>query len=196
MDKVILTSEAWESLKIWRDKNADLVRDYHPVIMEGNIEINGNALYFCAQDGYVRIEVKNLFHCILEIVPRKGYIVHEIMSGNENVIKDTVTVYFTVMAYIYNFKPEIEVREFHKHKGSGKGKRGNSQAPYTVTLKRTVYIIPEHIKTTRRPSQRIAEAWSVRGHMRRLGNGKIVRVKPYTKGNGRIAEKTYRLEDL
>ena len=38
---------------------------------------------------------------------------------------------------------------------------------------------------------RRCEAWSVRGHYRHYKSGKVVYVKPYTKGKGRPADKTY-----
>lgn len=195
MDKVILTNESWGSLMRWRDKNRDLVLDYHPVIREGKISKNGHDMFFKIHDDeYVVIEIIGLFRCLLEFVPNKGYIIRKVEYGNDEVIKDTVTVYFTVMAYIYHFKPEIEVREFRKHNG-GKTRR-ISRSSHTVTLKRTVYIMPDHIKATRRPPQRYTESWAVRGHPRRLKSGKVVPVKPYTKGNGKIADKEYRLEDV
>lgn len=48
--------------------------------------------------------------------------------------------------------------------------------------------IEDHQKYTRH-----CEAWGVRGHYRHYKNGKVVFIKPYTKGKGKIKDTIYKL---
>ena len=43
-----------------------------------------------------------------------------------------------------------------------------------------------------RPHRKLTESWTVRGHYRHYASGKVVYVKPYTKGTGKKTAKTYK----
>jgi hypothetical protein len=63
-----------------------------------------------------------------------------------------------------------------------------------VNLPRTVYVLTEHGTLTRKGDiTRHTDAWLVSGHWRTYKSGKRVWIDSYTKGDGEISKKIYRV---
>lgn len=79
-------------------------------------------------------------------------------------------------------KEEEKPREHKASAGSAPRLiRLSGDTTYSITAERS---LPKQFT-------RHCEAWSVRGHYRHYKSGKVVYIKPYTKGKGRPAGKTY-----
>jgi hypothetical protein len=125
-------------------------------------------------------------------IDRINKFIKEFLEDEEKIelfILDTITVHASTMAYMQYCKKEVieiqnEVKLTRKEQ-----ERVNRDRKYSnvITIKthKTVYKFPESnkIKTRELTKREIkASAWNVRGHMRKLKNGKETFIKPYVKG--------------
>ena len=200
MDKIILKSKDVETLLKWRDENKDLVRQnpapFKGIILEfpdTNISIKaindkGRITFYLSVNG-----------------ARAGKIIgHQLPGGLYRVLKNTtrlkgddvqsiLTVYASLMALIVFYKPEpgphTRTATPPKKQRQGKAKKRRA-AGITYILRprgKNPAIIPA------RSEAKTAGAFTVRGHYRRYKDGKTVWIRPYTKGNGKEKNKTYKL---
>ena len=135
---------------------------------------------------------------------------NNLTKETQMLIQDIITVYASSMAYMQYYKKDlienvVEVKltkkdsqRLEKQKKHNNTINNNSNV---ITIKNTkkVYLFPdrEKIKTNIIPKREIKlDAWRVRGHNRKLSNGKEVYIKPYIKGKNKdkIQNKIYKFE--
>lgn len=195
MDKIILNIEQINKLLAWRDKHKELVRQYKTIITEGVIEVTDTkkSMQFKVDGNYIDINIPFGFTARIEYIEgQQGYKIISSSIEDKNMVTDTIALYFAVTAYIYYFKPEIKTRQY-TYKESVKQTKSKQTYIKTVTVKGIIYTIGK-INVSRKPPQRYIDAWNVRGHARHLQSGKVVYVRPHTKGKGRVIDKIYKIE--
>lgn len=124
-------------------------------------------------------------------------------QATNELIQDILTTHASIMGYMQYYKPSItevvmSTKRISKHKQREISRMSNNN---TLSLKqeKIKYIFPsiENIVTKKLTKREITiEAWTVRGHNRKLRNGSITFVKPYVKGKNKdnIKPKTYKIE--
>jgi hypothetical protein len=210
VDRIILTSkEDLYTLLKWRDNNKDLVREFKPSMQEGVIVFQSYKQYF-KQEGKIisykiwmgELEVMTL------VIEKKddGYLVqdvkHKFREGSKEAkegIQDAVTVHASLMAYMSHYVHNVSERREQTIKTKKGKKNGNKKVKdRVVKLGRKVYsvAIPAAISTDKKPYERQALAWGVKGHLRTYKkSGKTIWIETYTKGdkNAEKEPKTYKL---
>jgi hypothetical protein len=195
LDKIILNIEQVNKLLAWRDKHIELVRDYHTIITDGEIYVEDTkkSMRFKVDHPFINFDVPQGFTARIEVLDDiQRYRIVTASIEDHGLITDTIALYFAVTSYIYFYQPEIRTRQFsYRETRYSNEKRTNIKV---ITIKGIIYTLPDKINVNRRPPQRIAESWNVRGHARHMANGKVVYVKPYTKGHGKAIDKTYKIK--
>lgn len=215
MDRIVMSIYDMDKLMVWKDKNKDLVRNAHPVLKEGIIDIEGTfqvhfkynfaeVQYELLMDGTVMFSFKyNLLSKAIKVLHEstafkirmlqcKGY--------QEEWVKDVIAVHFASMAYMEHHIPEVvEVERTRVKSKSTKKKSKHKVAKEKVvkfkqyTLKNLGNVIaePQH----RESYVRHIAAWTVRGHWRTYKKtGKKVWIPSYKKGSEDAeASKVYKI---
>lgn len=221
LDKIELSMDELFRLLEWRDNNKDLIYNYKQVIPEGIIEVKGGmtiffkfiddklTVYESYTDGQLLCKLRTerldgsyrLLESWVDEEMLKGFKVFDISFSEMDLITDTCTTVSSCMAYLEHFKSEVIIREqpfsmtntqrrraeWHIHNNSNK----------VIRLQKTIYTIPKEanfVNKIVREFNRAAESWGVRGHPRHMSTGKVVWIKPYTKGKGARQVKTYKIE--
>ncbi|MFB5759043.1 hypothetical protein [Paenibacillus medicaginis] len=107
-----------------------------------------------------------------------------IVSGFTNFWKST-------MMYMLKYKSNTNKIATNTETVTVKTKRKANRKRYTVYINKSTYTVKSPIskkKVNWKP-----ESWGVRGHIRKLKNGKEIFVRPYTKGKGKRNPKDYKL---
>lgn len=195
MDRIILNIDQINKLLAWRDKHKELVRQYKTIINNGEIYVEDTKkqMFFKVDGDYIDFNVPRGFKAKIEILDElQGYRVVSADIEDHAMITDTLALYFAVTAFIYYFKPEIKTRQYsHRQSQFRDNKRKSVRV---ITVKGVIYHLPENIKVGRKPPKRYMEAWGVRGHERHLADGRVVHVKPYQKGKGKVQSKNYKVK--
>jgi hypothetical protein len=194
MDKIILDIEQINKLLSWRDKHKELVRQYKTIITDGIIEVTDTkrSMSFHVDGNRITFDVPQGFTATIEILEDKGYRIVTASIEDHAAISDTLALYFAVTAYIYYFKPEIKTRQY-TYRESIKQTKSKQNYIKTVTVKGIIYTIGK-INVNRKPPQKYIDAWNVRGHARHLQSGKVIYVRPYQKGKGKVTDKVYKIK--
>lgn len=208
MNKIIITKEQLDKILAWRDKNKELVRNFKPFIMSGeimtedksvlcfNIEQVGSQWQINVDFNFV--ENGKRYDCIKAnaVTVEKGYVVTEktIDSGvNITDIDQSLTdIYgclFAINAYFFHYRTDIsqlETKRVEKHSKIVKGKYRYEN----VKVLERKYTIQGKIRNNKIPLHRAwhIDCWDVTGHIRHYQNGREVYIKPYKKGKNRNAE--------
>jgi len=100
-----------------------------------------------------------------------------------------------VTLYITHTRNEEVVIEEERVKVVGKNRHKSKGGIKYTYINRKKYIIkaPSEEWKQKRQITRHVDSWSVRGHIRRLQNGKEIWVKPHIKGTGEITPKNYKI---
>jgi hypothetical protein len=194
MDKIILDIEQINKLLSWRDKHKELVRQYKTIITDGIIELTDTkrSMSFHVDGNRITFDVPQGFTATIEILEDKGYRIVTASIEDHAAISDTLALYFAVTAYIYYFKAEIKTRQY-TYRESIKQTTSKQNYIKTVTVKGIIYTIGK-INVNRKPPQKYIDAWNVRGHARHLQSGKVIYVRPYQKGKGKVTDKVYKIK--
>lgn len=100
-----------------------------------------------------------------------------------------------VMLYLLRFKKDtdkIDISEQSiKKRTTGAIKKNRKRKSAIVYLNKRNYNIKPNI--TRKKVNWSIDSWGVRGHFRKLKNGKEIYVRPYVKGKGNKEAKDYRI---
>lgn len=129
------------------------------------------------------------------------YIQNVLMDKKSYVHKKTISWFFQIMAYLNHIMENPELKELDeapvRRKITGSSPKKDRCAEHTKPVTdetpkiREVNLNSLTIRTKApktyqmlrsRQIHRVASSWGVRGHFRHYKNGKIVYVKPYTKG--------------
>lgn len=222
LDRVEISIEELFNLLKWRDKHKDIVNNYKQVILEGIVDVkDGMAIYFKFIDNHITIYesyTEKTLVCKLKTERLEGqYRVLESWFNEEMVnafkvvdatfsemdlITDTCTTVSTIMAYLEHFRSEVIINESPIHMTKTQRRKAewhnrNNSKSNIIKLHKLVYRIPDGVRYSNPDKikyQRHMDSWGVRGHMRKLSNGKEIWVKPYTKGKGAKHSKIYILE--
>ncbi|WP_024834030.1 hypothetical protein [Ruminiclostridium josui] len=225
LDRIELSINELFRLFDWRDKNKALVNNYKQVIPEGIVEVKGGmTIYFKFLNETITVYeayTEGQTVCKLKTERLGGhYRVLESWINQEMVtafkifdtsfdeldlIADTCTTISSVMTYLEHFKSEVIIRQqpismtnTQRRKAIWHNKQNN--VAKLIKLQRTIYKIPDgarHTNPDKLPRQKHTDSWGVRGHQRHLRDGKVVWVKPYTKGNGAVKKhKIYKIDDI
>lgn len=132
----------------------------------------------------------------------KDRYISKVLMGNKSYVhKKTVSWFFQIMAYLNYIIEHPELKELdgapvrRKITGSSPGKdkkatrseqSGNTPKVREVNLN-SITVRTKASKTYNmlrsRQIHRVTASWGVRGHFRHYKNGKVVYIKPYTKGS-------------
>lgn len=225
IDRICLTTDQVMSILDWRNDNKDAVKNFRNLFNEGVIVVTldkhgdpiHSTVYFKVNGEQVNLEFgledRAIVKCIIEkqadgmlkiAVPQEtedfesykkivGY------KDTHDFLKDNVTIYSSVMAYITFKQNEVVILEedFLPENRLKKALRHNKYNPNRpIKIKRKVVRLnkPTYKNVTKREFTRITKSWGVIGHDRHYKSGKIVPIKPYTKGEGARKAKTYKVE--
>jgi hypothetical protein len=100
-----------------------------------------------------------------------------------------------VTLYITHTRNEEVIIEEERVKVAGKNRHKSKNVNRYTYISRKKYTIKapsEELKQKRQVTRHV-DSWSVRGHIRRLQNGKEIWVKPHIKGVGEISPKNYKI---
>ena len=201
MDKIILSTQDVETLLKWRDQNKDLIRK-NPAPFKGvmlefpetNITIkaynDGGKIAF-----YLQVDGEKAGKITGQQLP--GGLFQEKKNTTKlkkDDVQSVITVYASLMALIVYYKPEAAAgKETRQERPKKPGKAGKRPAKNSVVT----YILRGSAAGPRiqRHGQHASPAgvFTVRGHIRRYKDGRAVWIAPYTKGNGKQKNKTYKL---
>ena len=111
-----------------------------------------------------------------------------------------VSVVFFMLNILITHLPQKARETTTKDKMTILEKKGNQKKYKSVVYLKHSYIIDEHFKLNKSEIKHIIKcpAWGVRGHYRYLSSGKVIFIKPYTKGKHRndlsqYANKQYKI---
>ena len=121
---------------------------------------------------------------------KEGQTFEELYKKNSDFIDIVPVMSFIQYIIIESHNRKYEVIETKERTESGKRKKKK-----TTTKSKSEYKLLDCIKIYRKSNhirkeyQITQESWGVRGHFRKLKSGKIVWVKPFTKGKGKSEQK-------
>lgn len=128
------------------------------------------------------------------------YISKVLLGDKSYVHKKTVSWFFQIMAYLNHIMEHPELKELDeapvKRKTTGSSPNKEKQSPRLEQIGNTPTVREVNLNSitvrTKAPKtynmlrsrqiHRVASTWGVRGHFRHYKNGKVVYIKPYTKG--------------
>ena len=203
MDRIILSSKDVETLLSWRDQNKDLIRR-NPVPFKGIIlEFPETKITIKAYNNAGKIA----FYLQINGTKAGKITGQQLPGGLFQTTKNTtklqgdnvqsiITVYASLMTFIVYQQPDEtkpttkEIRQ-DQPKKPAKRLQKPKKSGITYLLKHTASgarIQPKESHAS--PSG----VFSVRGHFRHYKDGRKVWIKPFTKGNGKQKNKTYKLK--
>ena len=154
---------------------------------------SGFYVQFCSSDGLKRFfigfrKIGDIYNLFAERVyeDNKYFIdCEDINILLAYLIKIFLPIHMVEMAGLKNKKvikiQSNEERTFKESEGKYK--------PQPIILKNGIIYSREY--ADKRPYNRHTESWEVKGHYRRYKNGKIVFIKSFTKGSGKVNDKKY-----
>lgn len=165
-----------------------------------------------------KYKLTHVLHAELDIseMHTTGEIKQEIIETkieHEKIIYTTIAEFLTTFAYLTRLleNRETVVKETQRRleivpdkpkKKKDKKRNFVNKRVVSLTADRTEYVTittntntsNEKIdKLVKKQYKRHVKSWTVRGHIRRYKNGKTVYIKPYVKGKGKKAPKTYKV---
>jgi predicted ATP-binding protein involved in virulence len=200
LDRVEMSIDEMFKLLKWRDNHKEYVWNYKQVIPEGIVDVKGGmTIYFKFLDKthtYYESYVDDDLFCKITTRRLLNYYTVEDVWTNEKMVKmmqqfdksynetdlvaDVCTTVSSTMAYLEHFHSEVEIREEAVPMSNTQRKKAewhnrNNPNEKVIKLKKVIYRIPNgasYSEKVRKEIQRHTESWSVRGHQRRLPNGK------------------------
>jgi hypothetical protein len=127
-------------------------------------------------------------HYLLSTEEKKA----EIVSAGQQ----SCSLIIEIMIYLMFHKQELVLEKKvvnsggKKSKKKSKSKRSNKKTYLEHHYRLEGYEVGKR-GSSGREFTRHTESWTVRGHLRKLPNGKVVYIKPYVKGTGKKKDKDY-----
>lgn len=121
---------------------------------------------------------------------------NELNDVFEESIRQTTRMVYEIMIYIMFHKEDVQFEKAVKKHDIHKPKKSNKQKKRKIYLERHYKLVGMDNSNRVNSSKKrkySTESWSVRGHVRRCKNGKVIFVKPYIKGKGNQVSKEYKL---
>lgn len=209
-DIIKLKHNDLQKLLTWRDNNKDKVRNYNPSLTEGVIVFEKHYKQYFNEKGmfvefkcFVYEELK--LHLFWNKLTKKVKIYHISELANysqEEAVKDALTVYASLMAYMEYFQEDTKrVKKVVKTNNANKKKnKKHKNKKNVIKIGRAKYIYNIDItkeqseeRVGKKPRKKPKGSWVVRGHWRNLKSGKKIWIKSYPKGEGRKKVKIYKM---
>ena len=160
--------------------------------------IDDNSLFFSSMYNAFLISLEDKKAYLLNVLSKnEDYCEVEINTLQEHTLQDIwskLTIFYIWLFFEINAQAFKTYNRYEKCKRYMKRIHDTAEPlpQKTIRLQKSIEVFFNDNKTDKlRDYKRRCEAWQVRGHYRHYKNGKVVFVKSYTKGQGRLKQTNY-----
>lgn len=145
--------------------------------------------------------ITGLYYCVFRMDSTGEGFTYKMNKATDKECQMALAQIMSVIGYIEH--QMLDTNTVVKSERKKRSPAGSSSVASTPKQKRTVKVLnadrvvysvlsqQDHIAQTLRKYQRHTKSWTVAGHPRKLASGKVVWVRPYKKGEGKVDPKTY-----